>query len=151
IGFLMALMGVWAAWMRWKGRLFDSPALLRSAVIMGPSGFIAVLAGWIVTEVGRQPYTVYGLLRTADSASPIATTGVAASLIAFFVVYMVVFGAGTVYMFRLAGRRPEPTEPEVPHVPIRTAGITPAPALTEKGFEEDEQEPARTQGGGRGD
>lgn len=151
IGFLMALMGVWAAWLRWKGRLFDSPALLRSAIIMGPSGFIAVLAGWVVTEVGRQPYTVYGLLRTADSASSIATTGVAASLIAFFVVYTVVFGAGTVYMFRLAGRRPEPTEPEVPHVPIRTAGITPAPALTEKGFEEDEQEPARTQGGGRGD
>ena len=68
---------------------------------MGPAGFIAVLAGWITTEVGRQPFTVYGLLRTADSASPLAAPAVASSLIAFIVVYFAVFGAGVIYMLRL--------------------------------------------------
>ena len=68
---------------------------------MGPSGFVAVLAGWITTEVGRQPYTVYGLLRTAQSVSPIALPGVGASLVAFIVVYFAVFGAGILYILRL--------------------------------------------------
>src|SRR5690606_10287859 len=112
--------------------------LLRAAMFMGPSGFIAVLAGWYVTEVGRQPYTVYGLLRTSESVSPIATAGVASSLLAFFVIYMLVFGAGTVYIVRLIGHPPEPVEPEIPHRPIRTAGFTPAPALADGGLEEDQ-------------
>ena len=68
---------------------------------MGPSGFVAVLAGWITTEVGRQPYTVYGLLRTANSASPIDAAAVGASLVAFIIVYFLVFGAGTFYLLRL--------------------------------------------------
>ena len=63
-------------------------------MIMGPAGFVAVIAGWVTTEVGRQPYTVYGLLRTADSASPLQAPAVAASLVAFIVVYFAVFGAG---------------------------------------------------------
>ena len=67
---------------------------------MGPSGFIAVLAGWITTEVGRQPYTIYGLLRTADSLAPVDAPAVAASLVAFIVVYFAVFGAGTFYLVR---------------------------------------------------
>ena len=75
--------------------------LHRAAILMGPSGFVAVLAGWITTEVGRQPYTVYGLLRTADSASPIEAPAVAASLIAFIVVYFILFGAGTFYLLQL--------------------------------------------------
>jgi len=97
---------------------------------MGPSGFIAVLAGWITTEVGRQPYTVYGLLRTADSVSPIAAPAVAASLIAFIVVYFLVFGAGTYYLLRLMAHAPDPHEPDIEKgKPQRAAGITPAPAL----------------------
>ena len=64
------------------------------ALAMGPAGFIAVLAGWITTETGRQPFTVYGLLRTAESASPLAAPAVASSLIAFVIVYFIVFGAG---------------------------------------------------------
>ena len=77
--------------------------LLRAgAVLMGPSGFVAVLAGWITTEVGRQPFTVYGLLRTADSRSRRSTLpAVGASLVAFVVVYFVVFGAGMLYILRL--------------------------------------------------
>jgi len=150
IGFLMAAVGIWSAWLRWKGRLYDSPGLLRAALYMGPSGFIAVLAGWYVTEVGRQPYTVYGLLRTVESASPIDTPGVATSLLAFFVIYMIVFGAGTVYIIRLLGHRPEPAEPELPHQPIRTAGVTPAPALADEGPLEDLDEFSGAKGGERG-
>ena len=63
-----------------------------------------MLAGWVTTEVGRQPYTVYGLLRTADSASPLAAPAVGSSLIAFIIVYFIVFLAGAVYILRSDGR-----------------------------------------------
>jgi len=130
IGMLMILIGIWSLWLRFRRRLADSPLLLRAVVLMGPSGFIAVLAGWITTEVGRQPYTVYGLLRTADSVSPIAAPAVAASLIAFIVVYFLVFGAGTYYLLRLMAHAPEPHEPDIEKgKPQRAAGITPAQAL----------------------
>jgi cytochrome d ubiquinol oxidase subunit I len=75
IGVLMVLVGLWSLALRWRHRLYDSGMLLRLAVLMGPSGFVAVLAGWITTEVGRQPYTVYGLLRTAQSVSPTPCRG----------------------------------------------------------------------------
>ena len=130
LGVLMMLVGFWSLWQRFRRRLTDSAFLLRAAVLMGPSGFIAVLAGWITTEVGRQPYTVYGLLRTAQSVSPIEVPAVAASLIAFIVVYFLVFGAGTFYILRLMGKPPEPGEPDIEKgLPTRAAGITPAPAL----------------------
>jgi cytochrome bd ubiquinol oxidase subunit I len=130
VGFLMVLVGLWSLWLRFRQRLYDSAGLLRASVVMGPAGFIAVLAGWITTESGRQPYTVYGLLRTADSVSPIAAPGVGASLIAFVVVYLAVFGAGAYYILRLLAKRPELDEPDVEAgVPVRAAGITPAPAL----------------------
>src|SRR3546814_9043768 len=74
------------------------------------SGFVAVIAGWVTTEVGRQPYTIYGLLRTADSVSPLAAPAVGASLIAFIIVYFSVFGVGTWYIFKLMGKPPEPHE-----------------------------------------
>jgi cytochrome d ubiquinol oxidase subunit I len=94
---------------------------------MGPAGFIAVLAGWITTEVGRQPYLVYGLLRTADAVSPLAAPAVASSLIAFVIVYFVVFAAGVVYILRLMAQPPHHGE-QGPRseVPARAAGITPA-------------------------
>jgi cytochrome bd ubiquinol oxidase subunit I len=132
IGVLMLLIGLWSLALRWPGRLYDSPLLLRFAVLMGPSGFVAVLAGWITTEVGRQPYTIYGLLRTADSVSPIALPGVAASLIAFIIVYFTVFGAGIVYILRLMVHEPAIDEPDIEKgMPTRAAGITPAPALAD--------------------
>ena len=97
---------------------------------MGPSGLIAVTAGWVVTESGRQPFTVYGLLRTAESHSPIAAPAVAASLAAFAVVYFTVFGAGIWYLLHLFNQTPRPHEPGLTvGQPVRTAGITPAPAL----------------------
>jgi cytochrome d ubiquinol oxidase subunit I len=96
---------------------------------MGPAGFIAVIAGWITTEVGRQPYTIYGQLLTARSHSPLAAPAVAASLLAFVVVYFFVFGAGVLYLLRLMAKPPEAHEPEPSNAPNRAAGITPASGL----------------------
>lgn len=126
IGFAMLGVGVFSLWCRWKGTLASNHWLHRVALVMGPSGFVAVLAGWITTEVGRQPYTVYGHLLTADSISPIAAPAVAASLIAFIIVYFIVFGAGTFYILRLMGRLPRDPMPDLDDGPIRTSGTTPA-------------------------
>ncbi len=130
IGMAMLGLGLWSLWLRARRRLYDAPWLQRAAVLMGPSGFIAVLAGWITTEVGRQPYTVYGLLRTAQSASAIDAPAVGASLLAFVVVYFSLFGVGTYYTLRLMSRAPEAHEPGLPATePIRAAGIMPSPVI----------------------
>ena len=130
LGFLMIFLGIASLWLRWRGRLYDTPWFQRWAIAMGPSGLVAVTAGWIVTEAGRQPFTVYGLLRTADSVSPVAAPAVAASLAAFAVVYFLVFGAGIWVLFRLFSQTPQPHEQgPPPGQPIRTAGVTPAPAV----------------------
>lgn len=130
IGLAMLGLGLWSLLIRYKRQLYDAPMLHRAAVLMAPSGFAAVLAGWITTEVGRQPYTVYGLLTTAQSASSIDATAIGASLVAFIVVYFALFGAGTFYILRLMRKPPECNEPELPRgEPIRAAGRMPAPAL----------------------
>ncbi|EQB11624.1 cytochrome D ubiquinol oxidase subunit I [Sphingobium quisquiliarum P25] len=129
IGFAMLGLGLWSLFARMRKRLYDWPGLHRAAVLMGPSGFVAVIAGWITTEVGRQPYTVYGELLTAQSSSPLAAPAVGASLIAFVIVYFAVFGAGTWYILHLMHRPAVPHEPEHEPVPVRAAGITPAPAI----------------------
>jgi cytochrome bd ubiquinol oxidase subunit I len=85
-----------------------------------------VLAGWITTEVGRQPFTVYGLLRTSDSLAPIAAPAVATSLVAFIVVYFFVFGAGLYYILRMMGLPPDTKHLGLREAPVRAAGITPA-------------------------
>ena len=123
IGMAMMALGFWSLWLRYRKRLYDARLTHLSAVLMGPSGFIAVLAGWITTEVGRQPYTVYGLLTTADSASPIAVPAVATSLAIFAGVYFFVFGAGVFYLLRLMRQTPVTGQegPEV-GIPIRAAG-----------------------------
>ncbi|GAB5352638.1 cytochrome ubiquinol oxidase subunit I [Qipengyuania sp. 483] len=130
IGFLMLGLGAWSLFARLRKKLYDWSWLHRAAVIMGPSGFVAVIAGWITTEVGRQPWTVYGVLRTADSASPLDAPAVATSLIAFVVVYFAVFGVGTWYILRLMSHPPHLGEKGVKRTekgPVRTAGITPGP------------------------
>jgi cytochrome d ubiquinol oxidase subunit I len=127
IGFLMLGIGLLSLFMRWRGTLYQSRLLHLYALAMGPAGFIAVLAGWFTTEVGRQPFTVYGLLRTADSASPLAAPAVGSSLIAFIVVYFIVYAAGLTYLFRLMAAPPHHGE-QGPSgdTPTRAAGITPA-------------------------
>jgi cytochrome d ubiquinol oxidase subunit I len=129
LGLAMLGLGLWSLVARARRRLYDWPWLHRAAVVMGPSGFVAVIAGWVTTEVGRQPYTVYGQLLTAQSHSPLAAPAVAASLLAFVLVYFFVFGAGALYLLRLMSRPPEAHEPEPPSTPDRAAGITPAPSV----------------------
>src|SRR3546814_551 len=127
-GFAMAGLGLWSLVARLRGTLYDGRVLLLCSVLMAPSGFGAVLAGWITTEVGRQPWTVYNVLTTAESVSPLAAPAVAASLLAFVVVYFAVFGAGPFYVLRLMGSPPA-KEPDDPIGPLRAAGITPAQAI----------------------
>ncbi|HEY0131607.1 MAG TPA: cytochrome ubiquinol oxidase subunit I [Allosphingosinicella sp.] len=126
LGLLMFALGLWSLLARLRKRLYDWRWLHRFAVAMGPAGFVAVIAGWVTTEVGRQPWVIYGLLRTKDAVSPIASPGVTGSLIAFVLVYFAVFGAGTMYILKLMAKAPEEGEGEEPRTPIRTAGITPA-------------------------
>jgi len=113
IGFAMLGIGMWSLWLRYRRRLYDSEWMHRAAVLMGPSGFAALLAGWFTTEIGRQPYTVYGVMRTSESVSAIAPAAVGASLVAFILIYFAVFGAGTFYILRLMRRSPEPAEPSL--------------------------------------
>jgi cytochrome d ubiquinol oxidase subunit I len=129
LALLMFALGLLSLWERWRGRLYSAPWLHRFALVMGPSGFAAVIAGWVTTEVGRQPYVIYGLLRTADAVAPISVPGVAGSLIAFAIVYFAVFGAGIWYILRLMSEPPHAGETAPPSEPIRTAGITPSPAV----------------------
>lgn len=129
LGFAMLGLGLWSLWARMRGRLGDSRWLHRAAVAMGPSGFVAVLAGWITTEVGRQPYTVYGLLRTAESLSPVDAPAVGASLMAFIAVYFFVFGAGVFYILRMMSKPAATPRLGLDDGPIRSAGLTPAPQI----------------------
>jgi cytochrome d ubiquinol oxidase subunit I len=135
IGMLMLCVGLWSLWLRYRGRLYDTPLMHRLVMVMGPSGFIAVLSGWIVTEVGRQPFTVYNLLRTADSASPIDAAAIGFSLAAFVIVYFALFGAGVYYILRQMKTAPCAVSGSAGlsiHEPIRAAGIVPGPTLAAK-------------------
>jgi cytochrome d ubiquinol oxidase subunit I len=126
LGFAMLGLGLWSLWARWRGSLYDWTSLHRAALVMGPAGFGAVLAGWVTPEVGRQPFTVYGLLRTSDSLSPIDAPAVAASLASFAVVYFFVFGAGVFYLLRLMSEPPETHDDALSSGPLRSAGVNPA-------------------------
>jgi cytochrome d ubiquinol oxidase subunit I len=127
MGFLMLGLGLFSLLMRLRGTLYEQRLLHMFAVAMGPAGFIAVLAGWITTETGRQPFTVYGLLRTAESASPLAAPAVGSSLLAFVIVYFAVFATGVIYILRLMAQPPHQGEQGPSHdAPSRAAGITPA-------------------------
>jgi len=125
LGFAMLGLGAWGLWRRVQDRLYYDRWLHRAALVMGPMGFVAVLAGWITTEVGRQPFTVYGLLRTSDSLAPVAAPAVAASLMAFIVVYFFIFGAGTFYLLRMMNASAGTGDDHLDDGPIRTAGTTP--------------------------
>lgn len=130
IGFMMLGVGLWGLWRRFQGtKLYQDRWLHRAALLMWPSGFVAVLAGWTTTEVGRQPYTVYGLLTTAQSISPVAAPAVGASLLAFIIVYFFVYAAGIFYLLRLARKPPDGAKPDIERGPMHAAGITPGPAL----------------------
>lgn len=135
LGVLMIALGVWAAWARWRGTLFRSRGLLNFALWMGPSGLVALLAGWFTTEIGRQPWLVYGLMRTANGVSAHGAGQLGTTLALFVVVYTVVFGAGLVYLLRLLAlgpvthesERPVPGGPGERRTPARPLSAAPDP------------------------
>ena len=128
LGTLMMLAGVISLFLRWRKKLYDAYLFHRFAILMGPTGFIAVLAGWITTEVGRQPFTIYGVLRTSESVAPVEAPAVAASLTAFIIVYFTLFGAGTYYILKMMNKNPGELA-KLPGTVTRSAGITPAASL----------------------
>jgi cytochrome d ubiquinol oxidase subunit I len=130
LGVLMIALGLFSLVLRWRDTFYESKLLHWYALMMGPAGFGAVLAGWTVTETGRQPYTVYGLLRTIESASPLAAPAVTASLLGFAIVYFVVFAMGTYYILHLMAAPPhQGEEGPLEDTPQRAAGLTPVPAM----------------------
>ncbi|WP_284943648.1 cytochrome ubiquinol oxidase subunit I [Acidisoma cladoniae] len=129
MGMLMFLLGLVSLWLRFRRRLFDTPLFHRAAMVMGPAGFICILAGWTTTETGRQPWTVYGVLRTADSVAPVTVHMLLFSCILIVAIYTVVFGAGIRYLLAMMANPPSLSEaPPANDPPQRTQGITPGPA-----------------------
>lgn len=130
VGLLMLTIVVAAWWLRQRGRLFDTTWFMRLCIWSAPLGFIAVLAGWTTTEVGRQPWTVYGLMRTAHSVSSSLTgPDVLWSLLAYVVVYLLMFPAGLAVMTRMVRQgpserwmAPKPVEALQPSAPV-TSGM----------------------------
>lgn len=121
LGLLMTFAGVAGLVVRLRRRLFHTRWLLRLMVLMAPAGFVAMLAGWVVTEAGRQPWTVYGLLRTAESASPVSPSLVLGSLVCIVTVYLALFGLGLWFLLRILSRPPQRDEEgAMPDVARRT-------------------------------
>ncbi|MDR3531473.1 MAG: cytochrome ubiquinol oxidase subunit I [Rhodopila sp.] len=138
LGSLMLLLGLAGAWLRWRGELYQHRLFLRCAVAMGPAGLLAILAGWITTEAGRQPWVVYGVMRTADAVSHHSALALSVSLLVFVVVYFAVFGIGISYMLKLVAKGPDretgampPPHTEFPSRPMSAApDVEPTPAST---------------------
>ena len=106
----MILTGVMAAILYFRKKLFDAPWFQYWCMALTPAGFIAVIAGWCVTEIGRQPYVAYGVIRTVESVSPVPGPHIALSLLAFIVTYTFIFGAGSYYILRLIAKGPASEE-----------------------------------------
>ena len=115
IALIMLFVAAGGQLLRWVNRLDDATWFLRLCEWTAPLGFVAVLAGWTTTEVGRQPWTVYGLLRTAQSVTPSLSGGdVALSLALYAVVYLIMFPTGIAFMASLIGRGVAAAETDAP-------------------------------------
>jgi len=108
LGLLMILQGLVGGVLWLTGKLDGARLYLRFAALMAPAGFVAVIAGWTTAEVGRQPWVIYGWMRTAEAVAPIGAVQVSASLLAFLIVYAVVFSVGALYILRLVAQGPAP-------------------------------------------
>lgn len=138
LGLAMVALGLWSAW-HWINRSIDRARWLhRAMVLMSPAGFVAVLAGWVATEVGRQPYVIYGVLRTDEAVSPVTAEQVSTSLAAFLIAYAIIFTAGAIYILRLMARGPE-AEASVPVPHDRPPGTAFAAMPPEPGSPADAQ------------
>jgi len=111
LGMAMIALAVLGLWLRHRQALYGAQWFLRLTTVMGPAGLIAILAGWYTTEIGRQPWIVYGLLRTQDAVTPHAAATVALSLGLFILVYAFVFGVAITYIFRLLSAAPDQLNP----------------------------------------
>jgi cytochrome d ubiquinol oxidase subunit I len=107
LGMAMIALGAWSLLLRRRGALYRSRNFQRAATLMGPAGLLAILAGWFTTEIGRQPWVVYGLMRTADAVSPHGVAPLTLTLTLFVVGYLFVFGVGTAYVLRLVRKGPQ--------------------------------------------
>ncbi len=121
IGFFLLFMAWWGLLLWWNGRLDRSDLYHRACLYASPLGFVAVVAGWITTESGRQPWVVQGLLRTADAASDLPAASVAASLALFLLSYTVLLVAFLIFFYRIARQGPEHEIPEKVRAAPRTA------------------------------
>lgn len=110
MGLLMIFVGLWSLWLRRRGKLYSSRAFLRMVLWMGPSGLIAILMGWFTTEIGRQPWIIYGVMRTSEAASNHSVLHMSVTLGLFIIIYFTVFGAGAIYVLRLIGKGPDERE-----------------------------------------
>ena len=129
LGLAMIGLGLWGAYLWWRRRLAEDRWFLRAAMLMSPAGFVAVICGWTVAEVGRQPFVVYGVMRTAEAVSPVKAGSVSTSLVMFLIVYAIVFAAGLLYILRLVAEGPVvaktsggPDLTSAPGTPMAAAG-----------------------------
>jgi cytochrome d ubiquinol oxidase subunit I len=107
IGMLMIAIGLVGAFLWWRRKLFEATWYLQPLTYAWPLGFIAIVSGWWVTETGRQPYLVYGILKTVDAVSPVAFGAVLTTLILFVLIYTSVFSMGILYINRLIEKGPQ--------------------------------------------
>lgn len=125
LGFFMIGLAFWGGYLWLRGQLFTSRPFLRIASWSWPTGFVAIIAGWFVAEIGRQPWVATGILRTVDASSPVAPATVAVTLALFVVVYGIVFTMGIRYINRLIVKGPAPevaVEPKgLPNRPLSAA------------------------------
>ncbi|MGH7971391.1 MAG: cytochrome ubiquinol oxidase subunit I, partial [Limisphaerales bacterium] len=119
IAIVMFSLAVASLWLRWRGKLFSTRWFLIALTCMTPSGIFATLGGWYLAETGRQPYVIYGLLRTADAVSPVPAGTLLSSLIAFVVIYAVFFTAFLVFAIRAIRQGPN----ELLDVPVPSGSL----------------------------
>lgn len=123
IGFLFFAVALYALWLRIRKQLFDHPLFYRLCVLIAPFGFISSIAGWLVAETGRQPWIVYGMMRTANGVSHVPMNQVMFSLMMFIVVYGLVFSFYLFFLIKLIQKGPEAIiKPDIDtetHVPFQ--------------------------------
>ena len=134
IGFYMIAAALFGALLWWRGTLFETRWYLRIVSFTWWTGFVAVIAGWVVTESGRQPWLVHGILRTADAISPVPAASIAGTLALFVVCYGIVFSMGIYYINRLIAQGPKGRALEesegLPSRPLAAAGAAAGDAMS---------------------
>jgi cytochrome d ubiquinol oxidase subunit I len=135
LGVLMILTAIVGVILRKGSMLFEFRPYQWLTVLMGPAGIVSLIAGWITTEAGRQPWVVYGVLRTKDAVSPVTAQSAGVSLLVFVMVYFLVFGTGIYYIMKLIHAGPGHAEHDTPAPepvdPAQATGRRPLAAATE--------------------